>query len=62
MKHDPNKQYYRHRFDFEIGCLAESPCRECNTREMFPRCIDECKMLDKIHTLLANAVSCSRHI
>ena len=51
---------YRHRFDFDIGYLVKSPCRECVDRYLFPDCMDNCISLDKIRTVLANSVSCSR--
>ncbi|WP_319525353.1 hypothetical protein [uncultured Desulfosarcina sp.] len=51
---------YRHRFDFDIGYLVKSPCRECPDRHLFPGCIEGCVPLDKIHAVLANSVSCSR--
>ncbi len=51
---------YRHRFDFDIGYLVKSPCRECADRYLFPDCMDTCISLDKIRTVLANSVSCSR--
>lgn len=53
--------YYRFRFDFEIGNLVKSPCRECERRSQeFPRCIDACELLERIHALLAQTRSCSR--
>ena len=51
---------YRHRFDFDIGYLVKSPCRECIDRHLFPECMDGCLPLDRIRTVLANSVSCSR--
>lgn len=51
---------YRHRFDFDIGYLVKSPCRGCVDRHLFPDCIDGCLSLDKIRTVLANSISCSR--
>jgi hypothetical protein len=51
---------YRHRFDFDIGYLVKSPCRECIDRYLFPDCMESCISLDKIRTVLANSVSCSR--
>jgi hypothetical protein len=50
---------YRHRFDFDIGYLVKSPCRECLDRHRFPGCMDSCDPLDKIHAVLANSISCS---
>ncbi|MEE4112415.1 MAG: hypothetical protein V2I40_06340 [Desulfobacteraceae bacterium] len=51
---------YRHRFDFDIGYLVKSPCRECVDRYLFPDCMDDCNSLDKIRRVLANSISCSR--
>ena len=51
---------YRHRFDFDIGYLVKSPCRECLDRDLFPGCMNSCLPLDKIRTVLANSISCSR--
>lgn len=51
---------YRHRFDFDIGHLVKSPCRECIDRHRFPDCMETCLPLDRIHTVLANSVRCSR--
>ncbi|BBO73600.1 hypothetical protein DSCW_10170 [Desulfosarcina widdelii] len=51
---------YRHRFDFDIGYLVKSPCRECTNRHHFPGCMNGCAPLDKIHSVLANSISCSR--
>jgi len=51
---------YRHRFDFDIGYLVKSPCRECLNRDHFPGCMNGCVPLEKIHTVLANTISCSR--
>ena len=52
-------RYFNYRFDFEIGCLIKSPCKECRRREQFPGCIDRCRILERIHTLLAESVSCT---
>lgn len=56
----PMTNNYRHRFDFDIGYLVKSPCRECTDRILFPDCMDNCLPLDKIRTVLANSISCSR--
>ncbi len=55
-----NKNVFKHRFDFEIGHLVKSPCRECETKMSLPKCSDDCSMLDKIHIILSEAVSCTR--
>ena len=51
---------YRHRFDFDIGYLVKSPCRECIDRDQFPGCMDTCYPLNRIHAALANSICCSR--
>ena len=51
---------YRFKFDFEVGTLVKSPCRNCEDREKFPKCIDGCEHLDRIQTILAGTRSCSR--
>jgi hypothetical protein len=61
MKYLPYKKL-EYRFDFEIGYLTKSPCRECEKRKDFPDCMDDCNMLDKIHTILCEAISCSKRV
>ncbi|WP_157067406.1 hypothetical protein [Desulfosarcina cetonica] len=56
----PMANKYRHRFDFDIGYLVKSPCRECLDRDLFPGCMDACLPLDRIHTALTNSISCSK--
>ena len=51
---------FNYRFDFEIGYLVKSPCRDCENRVEIPECIDDCRILDEIHSLLAESVSCSQ--
>ena len=58
-KHSLPKNF-KYRFDFEIGYLTKSPCKNCVRKKDIPECIDECNMLDKIHTVLLEAVSCSK--
>jgi hypothetical protein len=50
----------RRRFDFEIGYLIKSPCKTCIQYDAaFPQCAEQCAILDRIHTALAPAISCS---
>jgi hypothetical protein len=56
FKSNPN----RIRFDFEIGHLVKSPCKDCTYRPAFPRCIDSCLKLDRIHNILSESISCTR--
>ncbi|MFW6011949.1 MAG: hypothetical protein ACOC8R_02580 [Desulfosalsimonas sp.] len=49
-------------FDFEIGYLEKSPCRDCSRRRELPVCAEQCSLLARIQTLLAKGVSCTgRH-
>lgn len=50
-----------HRFDFDVGYLIKSPCRECEKRREFPGCDETCDTLDKIHLALCDSVSCTKH-
>jgi len=57
-----NRSDHRHCFDFEIGYLVKSPCRECEHRTCLPACIDSCRILARIHERLSKVISCSaRH-
>ncbi len=60
MKQFHVKRALHYRFDFEIGHLVKSPCKGCGEREEFPRCIDRCEILDKIHDILAESISCTK--
>ncbi|MEE8398987.1 MAG: hypothetical protein V3S89_08265 [Desulfobacterales bacterium] len=50
---------FNYQFDFEIGYLVKSPCKNCDKRTDFPECSNDCMILDGIHTMLAEAVSCT---
>jgi len=45
-----------HNFDFDIGYLVKSPCRDCMSRDNLPNCIEGCEILDKIQTVLADSI------
>ena len=60
MRYSFKKSAPRYRFDFEIGYLVKSPCRECEFRTQFPQCIDNCEAIDRIHDALSESISCSR--
>jgi len=49
----------RDKFDFEIGYLVKSPCKECLYRDNLPKCTDECSLLDRIQVILSRGVSCT---
>lgn len=59
-KMKPMTQKPNYQFDFEIGTLVKSPCRQCLYRPIFPRCMQTCDLLEKIHTVLREVVSCTR--
>ena len=45
-----------HSFDFDIGYLVKSPCRDCVSREVLPNCIEGCEILDQIQSVLADSI------
>lgn len=61
MKKAYQPTMHRCRFDFEVGYLVKSPCRGCKTRKRFPKCIDECKTLDRLHQMMSESVSCAKN-
>jgi len=58
MKFLTGKPIIRDQFDFDIGYLIKSPCKECDNLDTFPGCEDNCTILNKIHTKLAAGISC----
>ncbi len=52
--------HYKHRFDFDVGYLVKSPCRDCENRPAFPDCWEQCEILDGIRETLRGAVSSTR--
>jgi hypothetical protein len=57
MNDDPKK---RNVFDFELGYIQQSPCLTCKKSKNLPECQEDCKLLDKLRTLLARGISCQR--
>jgi hypothetical protein len=55
-----SKKVPRYRFDFEVGYLIKSPCRECLRDNHLPGCAYDCVVLEKIQTILAESISCTR--
>jgi len=51
---------YKFKFDFEVGTLMKSPCRNCEERDKFPKCLEECERIDRIQSILAGTRSCTR--
>ena len=45
-----------HSFDFDIGYLVKSPCRDCGSRKVLPNCVEGCEILDQIQTVLADSI------
>ncbi len=62
MKYMERKIGYDFKFDFEIGYLIKSPCKKCNQRDRFPKCAEDCTMLDQIQTILSDAISLTRNV
>jgi hypothetical protein len=54
------KKNFKFKYDFEIGYFVKSPCKKCVLKKTLPKCADRCDLLDKIHTVLSEAVSCTR--
>ncbi|MCF8077824.1 MAG: hypothetical protein K9K88_00950 [Desulfobacterales bacterium] len=51
---------YRNRFDFDIGTLVKSPCRDCPDRSDIPDCVETCKLIDHVQRVLATSISSTR--
>ena len=50
------ERFCENSFDFDIGYLVKSPCRDCTTRDNLPDCVQGCDILDKIQTILADSI------
>ena len=50
------ERFCENSFDFDIGYLVKSPCRDCTTRDNLPDCVQGCDILDKIQTVLADSI------
>ena len=44
-------------FDFNIGYLVKSPCRDCRTQANLPDCSTNCAILHKVQAILADSIS-----
>lgn len=56
------KLFFQHRYDFEVGYLVKSPCRECENRPNLPECAETCPILDAIHEILIGCVPSSKNV
>ena len=54
MKHS---RALNQKFDYEIGYLVQSPCRNCSTYAKFPDCMDNCAVLDRVQNALSDSLS-----
>jgi hypothetical protein len=45
------------KFDYEIGYLVKSPCRDCGSYASFPDCMDRCTLLDRVQSALCDSLS-----
>jgi hypothetical protein len=49
------------KFDFEIGYLIKSPCKDCHMHSLnFPACTDHCESLNEIQNILAPGITCTQ--
>ena len=62
LEYIPKLDAIGYRFDFEIGYLIKSPCRECEVRSDFPVCADTCVTLGRIQAILSEGISSTRRI
>jgi len=54
------RQDMRHKnFDFEIGHLVKSPCKQCAMAGNLPSCANQCEKLHAIQRILSRTMSCS---
>jgi len=51
------KDSKNHSFDFNVGYLVKSPCKECATRDTFPGCMEDCNILEQIQSALSDSLS-----
>jgi len=49
----------KHCFDFDIGYLVKSPCKQCDRLRELPACSEKCSLLSEIQTLLSKGISSS---
>ena len=62
VKYPIKKSSFKCRFDFEVGYLVKSPCKDCDQRETLPACSSNCIILDKVQSVLSTAISSSKHL
>jgi len=57
MKRSPDTSQL---FDFDVGCLMKSPCRDCPMKGDLPQCVKGCGLLNQIQAVLSSGVSSTR--
>ncbi|HHP7234229.1 MAG TPA: hypothetical protein ACFCUC_06335 [Desulfobacterales bacterium] len=61
MKLQTKSNRFKCKFDFEVGHLVKSPCRDCEQRKTaFPACSEQCATLAQVQGVISNAVSCAK--
>lgn len=60
QKFPPKGLSYTCKFDFEVGYLVRSPCRACEQIEKLPACSRACSHLERVQSILADSISCTR--
>ncbi|MDJ0989094.1 MAG: hypothetical protein QNI85_03705 [Desulfobacterales bacterium] len=61
-KHPQKSLSYTCKFDFDIGYLVRSPCRSCSDIAKLPTCSKACAQLERVQTLLADSIACTRRL
>lgn len=51
---------YTCKFDFDVGYLVRSPCRACEQVGNLPACARACAQLDRVRSILADTIACTR--
>ena len=60
QKYPQKSLSYTCKFDFDVGYLVRSPCRACTEISRLPACSQACTQLERVQTLLADSISCTR--
>jgi hypothetical protein len=53
----PERVEENYHFDFNVGYLVKSPCRDCQMQSCLPDCSESCEILSKIQSILADSVA-----
>ena len=56
---DMMKNANHSKFEFDVGHIAKSPCRDCYFKKDLPGCSENCEKLKRLQNQLIGCVSCS---